>query len=120
MLWQCPVVVSQLEGVATQFRYADADFFPDVCSYRNDTPTSSSLPQMAKNKLNGYAKRSSKVRPPSKLLSQVRLSSTQLIRAVTSYAEREHTDLLQMLRDARIAGLFFISGGELRRTHCRR
>ena len=29
-----------------------------------------------------------------------------------SYAEREHSDLLQMLRDERIAGLFFISGGK--------
>ena len=29
-----------------------------------------------------------------------------------SYAEREHTELLQTLRDASISGLFFISGGK--------
>jgi alkaline phosphatase D len=33
-------------------------------------------------------------------------------RSNLSYAEREHTELLQMLRDARIAGLFFVSGGK--------
>lgn len=41
--WPRPIEVAHLEGVATQFRYADADFFLlDTQSYRYDMPDSQS------------------------------------------------------------------------------
>lgn len=41
--WPRPIEVAHLEGVATQFRYADADFFLlDAQSYRKDMPDSHS------------------------------------------------------------------------------
>ena len=113
--WPRPVIVSQLEGVATQFRYADADFFVlDVCSYRNDTPTSSSLPQiLGKEQIEWLRQALVQSEATFKIIiAGAPILNPAHSRSNLSYAEREHTDLLQMLRDARIAGLFFISGGK--------
>ena len=113
--WPRPVVVSQIEGVATQFRYADADFFIlDVCSYRNDSPISSSLPQILGQEQIKWLRHAL---VQSEATFKVIIAGAPILnpahsRSNLSYAEREHTDLLQMLRDARIAGLFFISGGK--------
>jgi alkaline phosphatase D len=107
--------VSQLEGLVTQFRYADADFFMlDVRSYRNDTPNSSTRVQILGQEQISW-------------LRQALIQSTATFKVIVagapilnpadsrsnlSYAESEHTELLQMLSEERIAGLFFLSGGK--------
>ena len=101
--------------MATQFRYADADFFIlDVCSYRNDTPTSSSLPQiLGKEQIEWLRQALVQSEATFKIIiAGAPILNPAHSRSNLGYAEREHTDLLQMLRDARIAGLFFISGGK--------
>lgn len=113
--WPRPVEIEGLDGVATQFRYADVDFFMlDVLSYRNDKPLSESRPQIL-----GQAQ--------IKWLRQALIQSTATFKVIIagapilnpadsmsnlSYADGEHTQLLQILRDARISGLFFLSGGK--------
>lgn len=113
--WPRPVEIAQLEGVATQFRYADADFFVlDVRSYRNDTPDTSTRLQILG-------------KPQIEWLRQALIQSTATFKVIVagapilnpadsrsnlSYAEQEHTEFLQMLREARIPGLFFLSGGK--------
>ena len=113
--WPRPVEVSQLEGLVTQFRYADADFFMlDVRSYRNDTPNSSTRVQILGQEQISW-------------LRQALIQSTATFKVIVagapilnpadsrsnlSYAESEHTELLQMLSEERIAGLFFLSGGK--------
>ncbi len=113
--WPRPVEVDQLEGVATQFRYADVDFFMlDVRSYRNDTPESSKRVQILGQ-------------DQIQWLRQALIQSTATFKVIIagapilnpadspsnlSYAENEHTEFLQMLRDERISGLFFLSGGK--------
>lgn len=113
--WPRPVQIAQLEGVATQFRYADADFFLlDVRSYRNDAPDSATRPEILGPEQIAW-------------LRQALIESTATFKIVVagapilnpadsrenlSYAEREHTEFLQMMRDERITGLFFISGGK--------
>ena len=86
----------------------------DTRSYRDDAPSSDRLPQML-----GKAQ--------IEWLRQEIINSTATFKIIIagapilnpadnrnnlSYAEREHSDLLQMLRDERIPGLFFISGGK--------
>jgi alkaline phosphatase D len=113
--WPRPVVVSQLEGVATQFRYADVDFFVlDVRSYRNDTPISSSSPQiLGKDQIEWLRQALIHSEATFKIIiGGAPILNPANSRSNLSYAEREHNELLQMLRDARIAGLFFISGGK--------
>lgn len=113
--WPRPIEVSQLEGVATQFRYADVDFFMlDVLSYRNDTPDSNTRVQILGNEQIEW-------------LRQALIQSTATFKVIVagapmlnpadsrenlSYAEREHTEFLQVFRDEKISGLFFISGGK--------
>lgn len=113
--WPRPLEVAQLDGVATQFRYADVDFFLlDVRSYRNQTPDSTSRVEIL-----GAAQ--------IEWLRQALIESTATFKIIVagapilnpadspqnlSYAEREHTELLQMMRDERITGLFFLSGGK--------
>ncbi len=113
--WPRSVEIDQLEGVATQFRYADVDFFMlDVRSYRNDTPDTSTRVQILGKKQIEWL-RQSLIR--STATFKVIVAGAPILnpadsRSNLSYAEREHTELLQMLREARIAGLFFISGGK--------
>lgn len=113
--WPQPVDISALEGVATRFRYADVDFFMlDTRSYRNDTPTS---------------KQPLQILGPDQIewLRQELIRSTATFKIVVagspilnpaksrsnlSYAESEHTNLLQMFRDEGVPGLFFLSGGK--------
>lgn len=113
--WPRPIEISHLDGVATQFRYADVDFFMlDVRSYRNDTPDSSSRIEILGQEQLAW-------------LRQALIQSTATFKVIIagapilnpadsrenlSYAEREHTEFLQMLRDEQISGLFFISGGK--------
>lgn len=113
--WPRPVEIPGLDGIAARFRHADVDFFMlDARSYRNDTPTSEEPFQILGD-------------PQIEWLRQELIRSTATFKVVVagapilnpansrsnlSYAEREHTRLLQMLRSENIAGLFFISGGK--------
>lgn len=113
--WPQPVKVPGLDGLATRFRYADVDFFMlDTRSYRNDTPTSKQAFQIL-----GAAQiewlRQELIR--SKATFKVVVAGSPILnpaksRSNLSYAEAEHTRLLQMLRSEDILGLFFISGGK--------
>ena len=113
--WPRPLEVAHLEGIATQFRYADADFFVlDARSYRNDTPDSKSRVEILG-------------KPQIAWLRQALIQSTATFKIIVagapilnpvdsrenlSFAESEHTEFLQMLRDEKISGLFFLSGGK--------
>lgn len=113
--WPRPVIVNQLQGVATQFRYADVDFFMlDVRSYLNDSPDSSTRIQvLGKEQIEWLRQALIQSTATFKvIIAGVPILNPADTRGNLSYAEREHTELLQMLRDARISGLFFISGGK--------
>jgi alkaline phosphatase D len=110
-----PTQVRTVDGIATRFSRSDVDFFMlDVRSNRNDTPDAQALPQIL-----GKAQ--------IEWLRQELLLSTATFKVIVagapilnpadnkenlSSADREHTDLLQMLRNEKISGLFFISGGK--------
>lgn len=113
--WPRPVNVPGLEGIASRFRYADVDFFMlDTRSYRNDTPTSKQPFQILGADQIEWL-RQELVR--SNATFKVVIAGAPILnpaknRSNLSYAEREHTSLLEMLRSEEIAGLFFISGGK--------
>lgn len=113
--WPRAIEINQLEGVATQFRYADVDFFMlDVRSYRNDTPDTSTRVQILGQEQIEWLRQAL---IQSTATFKVIIAGAPILnpadsRSNLSYAEREHTELLQMLREARISGLFFISGGK--------
>jgi len=113
--WPRPIEVAHLEGVATQFRYADADFFLlDTQSYRYDMPDSQSRVEILG-------------KPQVAWLRQALMQSNATFKIIVagapilnpansrenlSFAESEHTEFLQMLRTERISGLIFLSGGK--------
>ncbi|MGJ8639344.1 MAG: alkaline phosphatase D family protein [Opitutaceae bacterium] len=113
--WPQPVELSNIDGIATRFRHADVDFFMlDVRSFRNDTPTSTESPRILGQEQIEW-------------LRQEIIRSTATFKFIVagnpilnpadnisnlSYAEREHSAFLQSLRDERISGLFFLSGGK--------
>ena len=113
--WPRPVEITPLEGIATRFRRSDVDFFMlDVRSYRDDIPTSDRLPQILGHKQIEW-------------LRQEILRSTATFKIIIagapilnpadnrnnlSHASREQTKLLQLLRNERISGVFFISGSK--------
>ncbi len=113
--WPQPTNIPSLEGIATRFRRADVDFFVlDVRSYRNDTPDSTELPVILGKKQIEWL-REELIR--STATFKVIVAGAPILNPAKnkdnlSYADREHTDFLQMLRDERISGLFFISGGK--------
>ncbi|MGB0416686.1 MAG: alkaline phosphatase D family protein [Coraliomargarita sp.] len=113
--WPQPVAIESLDGIATRFRYSDAEFFVlDVRSYRDDAPTS------ARNRtILGEAQidwlREEIIR--SDATFKVIVAGAPILNPADSsqnlsYAEQEHTELLAMFRSERISGLFFISGGK--------
>ena len=113
--WPRPAEVATLQGIATRFRRADVDFFMlDVRSYRNDTPDSTESPQiLGKEQINWL--RQEIIR--SKATFKIIVAGNPILNPADSpenlsFADREHTALLQMLREERISGLFFISGGK--------
>ena len=113
--WPRPVEIMQLEGVATQFRYADVDFFMlDVRSYRNDTPNGSTRVQiLGKEQIHWLRQALIQSTASFKvIIAGAPILNPADSRDNLSYAEDEHTELLQMLRNERISGLFFISGGK--------
>jgi len=113
--WPQPVKISALDGIATRFRYADVDFFMlDVRSYRNTTPTSTESPQILGQEQIEWL-RQEIIR--SDATFKIIAAGSPILNPADSegnlsYAEREHTNFLQTLRDERIDGLFFLSGGK--------
>jgi len=113
--WPRPVEINQLEGVATQFRYADVDFFMlDVLSYRNITPNSSTRAQiLGKEQIEWLRQALIQSNATFKVIvAGAPILNPADSRSNLSYAESEHRELLQMLSEERIAGLFFVSGGK--------
>jgi alkaline phosphatase D len=113
--WPSAVKIAGIDGITTRFRRSDVDFFMlDSRSNRDDVGASDRLPQiLGKDQI--------------EWLRQEIINSTATFKVIIagapilnpadnrnnlSYAKREHTNLLQMLRDERISGLFFISGGK--------
>jgi len=113
--WPQPVEVASLDGITTRFRRSDVDFFMlDTRSYRDDAPTSDRLPQMLGTEQIEWLRQEI---IHSSATFKIIIAGAPILnpadnRNNLSYAEREHGELLQMLRDERIAGLFFISGGK--------
>ncbi|MFP4068558.1 MAG: alkaline phosphatase D family protein [Opitutales bacterium] len=113
--WPQPPQVPGLDGLSGHFQRSDVDFFfLDVRSYRDDAPASDKSPAIL-----GEAQ--------IEWLRNALLHSSATFKVVVagapvlnpadhpanlSYAESEHTRLLQMLRNERISGLFFLSGGK--------
>jgi alkaline phosphatase D len=113
--WPRPLEIDRLDGLVTQFRYADVDFFMlDVRSYRNDTPDSSSRAViLGKEQIEWLRQALIQSTATFKvIIAGAPILNPADSRSNLSYAEREHNEFLQMLRDARISGLFFISGGK--------
>jgi alkaline phosphatase D len=113
--WPRPVDVPDLDGIATHFRYADVDFFMlDTQSYRNDTPTSDAPFQILGDAQIEWL-RQELIRSTARfkvIVAGAPILNPAKTRTNLSFAEREHTELLQMLRSEAIPGLFFISGGK--------
>lgn len=113
--WPRPTDISQIEGVATQFRYADVDFFMlDVQTYRNDVPGSGLHSRILGNEQIEWL-RQALIR--STATFKVVIAGAPILNPADSYgnlshAKSEHKKFLGMLRDERISGLFFISGGK--------
>jgi len=113
--WPQPVEVPSLEGITTRFRYADVDFFLlDTRSYRNDTPSSEQPFEILGREQIEWL-RQELIR--STATFKVICAGTPILNPAKnpdnlSFAEREHTALLQMFRSEGISGLFFLSGGK--------
>jgi alkaline phosphatase D len=113
--WPRPVDVPGLEGIATRFRYADADFFMlDTRSSRNDTPTSNQSAQiLGPQQIEWLRQELIRSRATFKVIvAGAPILNPAKSRTNLSYAEREHSNFLQMFRDEKIPGLFFLSGGK--------
>jgi len=97
--WPRPVAIPGLEGIATRFRYADVDFFMlDTRSYRNDTPTSKEPFEILGAQQIEWL-RQELIR--SSATFKVVVAGAPILnpaksRSNLSYAEREHTRLLQI------------------------
>ena len=113
--WPRPVEHPTLEGIATRFRYADADFFMlDVRSYRDEIPNNNRLPKILGEKQIEWL-RQELIR--SDATFKIILSGSPVLNPADnpknlSYAESEHNGLLEAFRRESISGLFFISGGK--------
>jgi alkaline phosphatase D len=113
--WPQPVEITSLDGIATRFRRSDVDFFMlDTRSYRDDAPASDRLPQMlGKEQIEWLRQEIINSTATFKIIiAGAPILNPADNRNNLSYAVREHSDLLQMLRNERISGLFFISGGK--------
>lgn len=113
--WPQPVSVTSLQGIATRFRYSDTDFFVlDVRSYRDDAPTSArNRTILGPDQIDWL--REELIR--SDATFKVIVAGAPILNPAESsqnlsYADQEHTGLLEMFRSERISGLFFISGGK--------
>jgi len=113
--WPQPAEVPLLEGLPTRFQRSDVEFFfLDVRSYRDDLPDSTGLPEILGADQIEWL-RSELVRSTATfklIVAGAPVLNPAKNPANLSFAETEHTRLLQMLRDEKISGLFFLSGGK--------
>ena len=113
--WPRPVAIPGLEGIATRFRLSDVDFFLlDTRTHRNQYPVAGETPRILGERQIEWLRRAL---DRSTATFKIIVAGAPVLNPADSpenlsYAEREHTELLQMLRDASISGLFFISGGK--------
>jgi len=113
--WPHPVDPPAVEGLPFQFQRSDVEFFfLDVRSCRNDAPPTTESPVILGEAQIDWL-RNALLR--STATFKVVVAGAPVLnpadnRANLSYAEGEHTRLLQVLRDERIGGLFFVSGGK--------
>lgn len=102
-------------GIVSRFQYADADFFIlDVQSNREDHPTARELPVILGQKQLRWLRNevlTSKATFKFIIAGAPILNPANNIKNL-SYADREQKEMLQLLRDEGISGLFFISGGK--------
>ena len=113
--WPQPVTIASLDGITTRFRRSDVDFFMlDTRSYRDDAPSSDRLPVMlGKEQIEWLRQEIINSTATFKIIiAGAPILNPADSRGNLSYADREHNALLQMLRNERISGLFFISGGK--------
>lgn len=113
--WPSPVEIPDLNGIMTRYRYSDVDFiFLDVRSKRINSVTSDSFPAVLGSEQIEW-------------LRQELVTSTATFKIIVagapvlnpaespsnlSSANYEQNKLLEMLRSARVPGIFFISGGK--------
>jgi len=113
--WPRPVDPPAVDGLAFQFQRSDVDFFfLDVRSYRDDAPPTTESPVILGAEQIEWL-RNALLR--STATFKVVVAGAPVLnpadnRANLSYAESEHTRFLQILRDERISGLVFLSGGK--------
>lgn len=113
--WPQPVKLPKLDGIATRFRYADADFFMlDIRSNRDIRPNSSNHPKILDRPQIEWLVQELK---RSEATFKIIVSGSPALNPANnpsnlSYADMEQTALLEMLRRENISGLFFISGGK--------
>lgn len=113
--WPMPTQAPAFGGIATRFSRSDVDFFLlDTRSHRNDLPDSSKLPEILGREQVEWLRQELM---HSTATFKVILAGAPILNPANntenlSSAEREQTDLLQMLRNDKISGLFFISGGK--------
>ena len=113
--WPRAVEVSQLEGIQTRLRRSDVDFFLlDVRSNRDDLPSSNK-----KAEILGSAQiewlRQELVRSTATfklIIAGAPILNPAASPTNLSYASEEQSQLLEMIRTEKIAGLLFISGGK--------
>lgn len=102
-------------GLVSRFQYADADFFIlDVQSSREDNPTAKDLPIiLGKEQLRWLRNEVTSSQATFKFI----IAGAPILNPANnernlSFADREQKEMLQLLRDERTSGLFFISGGK--------
>ena len=113
--WPNPPTPAGLEGIATRFRVADVDFFLlDVRTYRDDFPDANRLPAiLGKEQLEWLRQELIHSDATFKvIMAGAPILNPAKNRPNLSNAEREHTALLQILREEKISGLLFASGGK--------
>lgn len=113
--WPQPVEISALGGIVTRFRRADVDFFMlDVRSFRNDLPSSTELPQILGAEQIEWLRQ--ELRRSTATFKIIAAGAPILNPASSpsnlSFVNREKTRFLEMLREERIPGLIFLSGGK--------
>jgi alkaline phosphatase D len=112
--WPAPAT-APVEGLATRFRYSDADFFLlDVRTHRDDRPDAERLPVILGEAQIEWLRQELLL---SDATFKVIMAGAPILNPAKSpenlsSAEREHTRLLEMLRTERISGLLFASGGK--------
>lgn len=113
--WPRPVKINQLDGIATRFRYADVDFFIlDVRSDRNLHPKSDQQPVIIGEEQTQWLRHELAT---SDATFKIIVSGAPMLNPSKklpniSYTHVQQSRFLEVLREAEIPGLMFISGGK--------